>query len=98
VFSHHLTSVIALVLGIISTILYLIVHFYSGKKAGGLQLSHVIVIFVSTTGIMEGIKIVILIFENSAGCMSEIDPIALFLGGLSLFWVSLSEVYKRIKG
>jgi hypothetical protein len=98
VLSQYLNFSLSLTLGALASCVYFIAHFYKRKKSGELQLPHVIIIFISAAGIIQGIKIISVICEHKIDCIPEAQPEGLFFGGLALFWVSVSETFKKVKG
>lgn len=97
--SRYLSLFAMLILGVLSGLIYFIVHFLKRRKTSELQLTSIITVFVSSAGIISGIKVMALICENGLGsCVGEGDHICLFLGGVAVTWVSVSESYKKIRG
>ena len=71
------------------------------KKKGlhNVNLSDGIIVFISGTAIVGGVKLMTIVYEadGKLTCIKDGDYVFVFLGGLVIAWVSFAEFYKRVK-
>ena len=84
----------SILLGVLMTLIYVLIQARAHRKP---YLSDGVVIFLSSAGIIAGIKVCGLSLDSSVFRSMGTERLYVFIGGLAVIWVSLQALWKPLE-
>lgn len=93
--SNNSTVTFGIIIGCLLMGLYIFICWK--KKTKNLELGDAVVILLSGAGISAGFRICFLSFNDAICQANSIERTYIFIGGLSVVWVSIQSIFKILK-